>query len=102
MEFAPDGHLATAGVEGNTVKLWPPISSDSIITQAIATLTVEGKEKEPGCVYRWVELSSDLRACLSFLPLKLFHNLPPPPPPPPPPSLYFIGCHSPPLPVLPG
>lgn len=52
VEFAPDGHLATAGVEGNTVKLWPPISPDSIMNQPLVSLTVKGSEKETGCIYR--------------------------------------------------
>ena len=53
MAFTPDGHLVTAGVENNRIKLWPSLSSaDGILTEPEVTLTVGGSD--PGCVYRWV------------------------------------------------
>lgn len=48
--FGSQGRLATAAVEGNTVKLWPPVSSKSNIVSIPDTSIAVGQEL-PGCIY---------------------------------------------------
>ena len=53
--FGPNGHLVTATVESNIVKIWPPLSQSNIVTTPDFNITVkhEQGQEEAGCVYRY-------------------------------------------------
>lgn len=52
VQLGPKGRLATASVESNIVKLWPPVSQNTgHITFAESTLHVGEDRNSVGCVY---------------------------------------------------
>ena len=53
--FGPNGHLVTAAVESNIVKIWPPLSQSNIVTTPDSSIAVkhEQGQEEAGCVYRY-------------------------------------------------
>lgn len=61
VSFTPDGHLVTAGVESNDVKIWPSINPDSVISQPLTIYHPKEEKDEAGTIFR-LEVSPNIDA----------------------------------------